>query len=217
MAEIYFVRHGQASFGAQDYDKLSAIGHKQTQLLGLMFKEIGLEFDKVVCGAMVRHKESLKQIKLNLHLPETIFDKRLNELDYQRLESSFCSASNCSPPSSPTEFRDFFPKLISAWASDQLNGLEESYLEFNDRINSAVNDHIFNSERVLIVSSGGPTSLLVTRALDLNHLGTGEILYFTMNSSYSVFSELNDRFTLLQFNCTPHLDKKEYNKLKTFI
>lgn len=217
MTEIYFVRHGQASFGALDYDKLSAIGNQQTELLGLMFKEIGLEFDKVICGEMVRHKESLQQIKLNLHLPEAIFDKRLNELDYQRLEISFCSAFNCSRPSNPTEFRDFFPKLISAWASDELNGLEESYLDFNERINRSVNEHILNSERILMISSGGPTSLLVTRALDLNHLGTGEILYFTMNSSYSLFSKLNDRFTLLQFNCTPHLDSKEYNNLKTFI
>ena len=41
MAEIYFVRHGQASFGAEDYDKLSLVGHRQTELLGSRFKEIG--------------------------------------------------------------------------------------------------------------------------------------------------------------------------------
>jgi phosphohistidine phosphatase SixA len=30
MAQLYLVRHGQASFGAADYDKLSDIGHKQS-------------------------------------------------------------------------------------------------------------------------------------------------------------------------------------------
>ena len=42
-------------------------------------------------------------------------------------------------------------------------------------------------------------------------------IYFTINSSYSVFSKLNNAFTLLQYNCTPHLDIKEKVELKTFI
>ena len=29
MATIYLIRHGQASFGAEDYDKLSELGCKQ--------------------------------------------------------------------------------------------------------------------------------------------------------------------------------------------
>ena len=33
MAAIYLVRHGQASFGAVDYDQLSARGEQQAQLL----------------------------------------------------------------------------------------------------------------------------------------------------------------------------------------
>ena len=45
MAEIYFVRHGQASVGAEDYDKLSLVGYRQTELLGSRFKEIGFKFD----------------------------------------------------------------------------------------------------------------------------------------------------------------------------
>ena len=68
-----------------------------------------------------------------------------------------------------------------------------------------------------MISSGGPTALLVSRALNLDYTGTAEILNFTMNSSYSFFSELNDQFTLLQYNCTPHLDGKKYSDLKTFI
>ena len=217
MAEIYFVRHGQASFGAEDYDKLSLVGHRQTELLGSRFKEIGLKFDKVVCGVMKRHKETLQQIKKNLDLPNTIFDNRLNELDYQQLENAYCSAFNTCPPTNSKEFRDFFPKLISAWASNVLIGLDESYFDFNKRVNNAVNEHLLKSDRILMISSGGPTALLVSRALNLDYARTAEILNFTMNSSYSFFSELNDQFTLLQYNCTPHLDEKKYTDLKTFI
>ncbi|MCF8967887.1 histidine phosphatase family protein, partial [Pseudomonas carnis] len=34
MGSIYLIRHGQASFGADDYDVLSPIGVEQAQVLG---------------------------------------------------------------------------------------------------------------------------------------------------------------------------------------
>ena len=34
MANLFLVRHGQASFGADDYDRLSPTGHEQSRLLG---------------------------------------------------------------------------------------------------------------------------------------------------------------------------------------
>jgi broad specificity phosphatase PhoE len=37
MREIYVVRHGQASFGTDDYDRLTEIGFAQARLLGAYF------------------------------------------------------------------------------------------------------------------------------------------------------------------------------------
>ena len=37
MPEFFLVRHGQASFGADNYDKLSALGHRQARWLGGYF------------------------------------------------------------------------------------------------------------------------------------------------------------------------------------
>ena len=34
MIEIYFIRHGQASFGEPAYDRLSTVGERQVELLG---------------------------------------------------------------------------------------------------------------------------------------------------------------------------------------
>ena len=47
MAAIYLVRHGQASFGAADYDQLSARGEQQAQLLGQWLKDCHLPVEKV--------------------------------------------------------------------------------------------------------------------------------------------------------------------------
>jgi broad specificity phosphatase PhoE len=41
MASIYLIRHGQASFGAQDYDKLSELGRRQATLTGEYLRDTG--------------------------------------------------------------------------------------------------------------------------------------------------------------------------------
>jgi len=37
MGAIYLVRHGQAAFGTDDYDRLTEIGYTQARLLGGFF------------------------------------------------------------------------------------------------------------------------------------------------------------------------------------
>jgi broad specificity phosphatase PhoE len=37
MGNLYLVRHGQASFGAADYDQLSELGQRQSVRLGEYF------------------------------------------------------------------------------------------------------------------------------------------------------------------------------------
>ena len=41
MSVLLLVRHGQASWGAADYDVLSDLGHEQSRLLAKVFKEAG--------------------------------------------------------------------------------------------------------------------------------------------------------------------------------
>ncbi|HAD08992.1 MAG TPA: histidine phosphatase, partial [Porticoccaceae bacterium] len=59
MSEIYFVRHGQASLGAKNYDKLSDLGWQQARWLGEHFRDQDLNFDRIVVGDMRRHRETL--------------------------------------------------------------------------------------------------------------------------------------------------------------
>ena len=60
MKLISLVRHGQASYGADDYDKLSPKGVAQTQWLGDSFRQPGRQVHHLVSGDMVRQKDSLK-------------------------------------------------------------------------------------------------------------------------------------------------------------
>ena len=58
MTTIYLIRHGQASFGAESYDKLSEKGELQAQRLGQYFKHILKESPYVVAGSMHRHQQT---------------------------------------------------------------------------------------------------------------------------------------------------------------
>jgi broad specificity phosphatase PhoE len=49
MGQLYLIRHGQASFGAEDYDNLSELGHQQAQQLGAYFKQKNLYMNPCKC------------------------------------------------------------------------------------------------------------------------------------------------------------------------
>ena len=58
MGTLYLVRHGQASFGAEDYDQLSALGQRQSVRLGEYLGGKALKFDAVLTGTLRRHAQT---------------------------------------------------------------------------------------------------------------------------------------------------------------
>ena len=58
MSVIYFIRHGQASFGSNNYDQLSDLGKRQAGLLADFFKRQGLTFHAAYMGDMERQKQT---------------------------------------------------------------------------------------------------------------------------------------------------------------
>ncbi len=64
MAEIFLVRHGQASFGSEDYDQLSRLGVEQCRILGQRKSSpnttAGWKAPVLVRGAMLRHQQSMQ-------------------------------------------------------------------------------------------------------------------------------------------------------------
>ena len=61
MGIIYFVRHGQASLGAQNYDQLSDLGFAQAEQLGLYFLQQKIQFEYV-------QNIQFKYIKIDQHM-----------------------------------------------------------------------------------------------------------------------------------------------------
>ena len=63
MDRIVLVRHAQASFGAEDYDKLSPLGHQQSDWLAQYFRDHELRFDRVFRGSLRRHRETTQAVE----------------------------------------------------------------------------------------------------------------------------------------------------------
>ncbi|MEO1001217.1 MAG: phosphoglycerate mutase family protein, partial [Pseudomonadota bacterium] len=89
MGEIVLVRHGQASAGAEDYDRLSALGHEQAAWLGHYFEAHGMGFDRVLRGSLRRHRETAEGIASAMGGFAADEDARLNELEYGDLQERF--------------------------------------------------------------------------------------------------------------------------------
>ena len=112
MPSLYLVRHAQASFGADDYDRLSALGHEQARWLGEYFGARGIGFGSVWCGTLRRQRETVDGIgegmkTLGLSLPTAHSRTALDEYDPQRLVSAFeemrSNRSSDSDPSRPLD------------------------------------------------------------------------------------------------------------------
>lgn len=224
MSEIYFVRHGQASFGSANYDQLSELGHQQARLLGEYFQQRGMRFDRILTGDMVRHRETAEGICQGLGLPETGFEvfAELNEFDFHAiLQAYLAQFPEQALPAKPA-IADFFKRLKKAivlWSQGGLQGdLPETWQTFEQRL-LAVRLHImaqYKGQRVLAVSSGGAIAMLVRQLLQAPSETMVELNLQTRNTAliHCVFNQHNMR--LSSFNSVPHLDSLERQALITY-
>ena len=94
MAQFHLIRHGQASFGAANYDKLSQLGHQQARWLGEYYRARGETFDALVTGDLVRHVETGEGIQEGLGSSLAAdLQPGLNEFDFH----SICVLWACLP------------------------------------------------------------------------------------------------------------------------
>ena len=54
MSRLFLIRHGQASFLEENYDKLSVLGEKQARLLGEYWAQQRVAVDQVYSGPRTR-------------------------------------------------------------------------------------------------------------------------------------------------------------------
>lgn len=216
MGELVLVRHGQASFGTDDYDRLSPLGFEQARALGSYFDARGIRFDRVICGTMRRHRETLGGIGADL---EAEFMPGLNEFDFYGLVEIFLREYPEHGPIDITSVRDFFltlRKALPLWAEGRIASPPESWDIFQERIRASLQALIAEDvERVLAVSSGGPISALLREILQLSVRNMMDINLQTANTSITRIQFKKGKARLQSFNGLPHLDHPDTQGLIT--
>ena len=84
MGVLLLVRHGQASLGTADYDRLSDIGRRQAQVTGARLARTDLAVDRVVSGGLTRQRDTAQAVLAALGWPASRLriDERLDEYDH---------------------------------------------------------------------------------------------------------------------------------------
>jgi broad specificity phosphatase PhoE len=222
MGTLYLVRHGQASFGADDYDRLSELGHRQSVRLGEYFAERGIHFDGLIAGTLRRHKETLAGILQGMNRGgEHLSWDGLDEYDSDAVIATV-HPEKLHKPTSPEMVRHHFRLLrdgLSQWmaGATQPAGMP-SYREFVAGVAGAL-DHVranHYGQNVLVVTSGGPISTAVGHVLGTPAQTTIDLNMRIRNTAITEFAFTPKRHMLVTFNAIPHLDAPAYRDWVTY-
>ena len=237
MSLLFLVRHGQASFHADDYDQLSELGVEQARRLGVHWAELNLVFDHVYLGPRRRHRQTLEAAagvyrERGLAWPKP---EELPELDehfgYDVLTRSLPELMQRDPvlremkakwrKDSDTAQHDYlrlFQKVTRMWVRRELNPPDlEAWHEFRGRVQrglAKITEGAGSKKKVAAFSSGGPVAAAMGFALNLDDEKTLELSWVVRNAAYNEFLFSRGRFSQVSFNAVPHLTDPH---LVTFI
>jgi broad specificity phosphatase PhoE len=215
MGTLYLIRHGQASFGADDYDNLSDLGHQQAERLGAYFRQKGMQFDAVITGTLRRHTQTWQGIAKGAgfdHAPLQMLG--LNEYDSNAVIATI-HPEKLEKPNTPQMYRHHF-RLLKDGLTQWMNGAVSpvgmpNYVDFQQGVVNAL-DHVRKNYaagetgNVLIVSSGGPIATAVGHILGTTPETTIELNLRIRNASITEFAFTPKRHMLVTYNTLPHLE-----------
>ena len=231
MARLFLVRHAQASFLSENYDRLSALGEAQARLLGEFWVRRKMTFDRVCVGPALRHRQTVQIVaaayrESALRFPESTAMDEWDEFQGEALLSASLPElllhnsdirkmhDTMQKASCETEKRAAFQRLFEAIVSMWVNGditprNVEPWEDFCARVNRGLSVFLANAEKgevSVVFTSGGPISVAGQRALHLSPQDTLRVTWMSRNCSFSEFLFSGDRLTLSSFNAFPHLN-----------
>ncbi len=229
------IRHGQASFGKENYDKLSERGFDQSRILADYLFDLGLRFDVLYSGTMRRHLETAEAFtrlyeKHHIHYPELKQIEAFNEYDPESVLTAIIPLLIEEEPdfshrvekmfADKKSFQQVFEKVMMRWVSGDFNipGLVR-WEEFAARIEHGV-QQVMESDgkgkKIAIFSSGGPISVVVQKALSLSSSSAIQLNWQIINTSVTRFKCTHDRIMLMSFNEHAHLEINGNRSLVTY-
>lgn len=235
MGLLYFIRHGQASFGQKNYDLLSPTGILQAQILGNHLAGAGICFEQIYCGDMVRQKQTAGEVmeifnSAGIPFPFVVTDPAFDEYDAfavwknqtsQMLSEQVLSKEDIHQAMSDKHrFQILFERIMMRWITGDhdLPG-ELCWRDFVERVHQGISTLISrhdSKDHIAVFTSGGPISIAMQKALGLSYPKTMEASWQVMNASVSRFYFNSRGFFLSGFNDISHLYLRQDARLLTY-
>lgn len=231
MGSIFLIRHGQASFGAADYDVLSDLGRHQARILGEHFREFGIGFDRCFSGSLKRQQDtaSIAMEAAGIVSPLHV-DEGFNELD---AEGVLRNLLPCILPEEPAAleilrngavdraaFQRVFAKLIGCWIDGRHpTGEVQSWPAFVAQVKGAlarVVSSAADDERIAVFTSGGTITALLHLLTEMPAHRAFEMNWQIMNTSLTQLKFRRGEVTLASFNSSAHLQLLKAPELITY-
>jgi broad specificity phosphatase PhoE len=209
VSRILLVRHGQASWGAEDYDQLSSLGESQARTLGAALAAQGIIPDVLVSGAMKRHEQTALGVceGAGWELPVTT-DEGWNEFDHLQVLARHPAPEGVDLMADPRAFQTWFEAATSRWTGGEHDDYDESFARFSERVGAALDraTGVLDPRGTAVVfTSGGPIAWAAATRLDGGtHLWL-RLNQVTINASVTSFVVGSRGATLLAFNEHTHL------------
>jgi broad specificity phosphatase PhoE len=201
MPTAYLIRHGQASFGADDYDVLSPVGEQQSKVLGEELRRRDVRVDKVCAGTLRRHRGTAAACLsvAGVDLP-VVEDPRWNEYDHLELVQH-----SVDRPLSTREFQALLEESLLGW----MTGGGAGWPAFRDGARAAL-DELFaglgKGGTVLVFTSGGVISAICTVLLGLPSQGFLALNRTMVNASLTKLVHGRSGTSLVSWNEHAHFE-----------
>ena len=226
MAHLHLIRHGQASFGGPNYDRLSPLGQRQAALTGQHLKQLGLKFAAVYSGDMQRQADTA-DIAAREHggMPAREVIAAFNEYDADGLFKCYLPAALKADAELAAMlaadrsvlFRDrrtfqrAFVHLAACWQRGDVSehGEMESWTAFVTRVEGGLrglHERHGKDEHVAVFTSGGAISIAVRAALKLADDMTLRVNWGIPNASITRLQARRSGFYLRELNNIAHLE-----------
>ncbi len=215
MATIYLIRHGQASFGAEDYDKLSELGRRQAAVVGEYLRDSGVHFDAVYSGDLSRQRETAKlAIASQSEAVPLHIDPRFNEIQNDaQLKYLMPEVVKTNPTiqalvekglSSSKDYQKVIDAVFYYWVSPVCADPRiQSWAEYSGGTRQAMADVMRDQgggRTVGIFTSGGTLATIVAQVLGLGGEQTYQFYEPVLNCSVTQLFYSKSKISLSYFN-----------------
>lgn len=233
MASLYLIRHGQASFGQENYDQLSDLGQQQATRLGQVLGQRLPKFDAVCLGTMQRHKQTATHCLLGFEQvfdqAGPMFDDGWNEYDHQDILRQFrpefitskSMMAYIRQQANPKKaFEADFNGAINRWmAGDNDDDYVESWSAFTARVHQALKNTLANNpdkKRIAVFTSGGPISLVSQYLLGVPQDRIMQMNWTLLNCGVTKVVSTGSRLFVASLNEHTHFEGAENKHFITY-